>query len=155
SALRRGGRPDRGREPPRAGRVAPRSRSRAGLPAHRRGAARPHAARRGGRTAVGRRGVGELGADGGRRGAPPRSRLRRMSANDRPTTATAVVPVFNEEENLEGLYDRLAPVLDAAFDDWEILFVDDGSSDRSASVIRRLRERDSRVCAIRLAKNVG
>ena len=78
-----------------------------------------------------------------------------MSANDRPTTATAVVPVFNEEENLEGLYDRLAPVLDAAFDDWEILFVDDGSTDRSASVIRRLRERDSRVCAIRLAKNVG
>jgi dolichol-phosphate mannosyltransferase len=69
--------------------------------------------------------------------------------------ATIVVPVFNEEEVLEALYERLVPVLNATFDEWKLLLVDDGSSDRSVPIIRGLRGRDSRVTAVRLAKNVG
>jgi dolichol-phosphate mannosyltransferase len=71
------------------------------------------------------------------------------------TTATVVVPVFNEEEMLERFYARVVPVLDGTFDEWELLFVDDGSSDRSLRIIRGLREQDARVRAIRLARNVG
>jgi glycosyltransferase involved in cell wall biosynthesis len=69
--------------------------------------------------------------------------------------ATVVVPVFNEEEMLEAFYARLAPVLDSAFDSWELVFVDDGSSDRSVPIMRALHDQDQRVQAVRLAKNVG
>ena len=69
--------------------------------------------------------------------------------------ATVVVPVFNEEQVLEAFYARIAPVLDETFDGWELLFVDDGSSDRSVAIMRSLHEQDTRVRALRLAKNVG
>ena len=78
-----------------------------------------------------------------------------MNGSARQLRATVLVPVFNEDEVLDAFYARLVSVLDSTFDEWEILFVDDGSSDRSVSVIRSLRDQDTRVRAIRLAKNVG
>jgi cellulose synthase/poly-beta-1,6-N-acetylglucosamine synthase-like glycosyltransferase len=44
---------------------------------------------------------------------------------------TVVVPVFNEEGNVEELYGRTAAVLDGIDKSWELIFVDDGSHDRS------------------------
>ena len=78
-----------------------------------------------------------------------------MSTRGEGVYASVVVPVYNEEQVLERLYERLTAVLDATFERWEILFVDDGSTDRSVQVIRQLRDRDPRVRAVRLAKNVG
>ena len=49
-----------------------------------------------------------------------------------------VVPVFNEEENLILLYQKLAPVLDSLKLKVEVVFVDDGSSDRSPEIIQKL-----------------
>jgi dolichol-phosphate mannosyltransferase len=69
---------------------------------------------------------------------------------------SVVVPTFNEEDNVEPFYDRLRAVVDSlAQFSWEFLFVDDGSSDRTLERVTALRERDARVCALRLSRNFG
>ena len=74
---------------------------------------------------------------------------------DKPT-GSAIVPCLNEEETLDAFYERTSAVLDQVFDGrWEIVFVDDGSTDRTMSVIRRLRDADPRVRAVRLSRNFG
>lgn len=68
---------------------------------------------------------------------------------------SVVVPVFNEEENLPELYRRLTAVLGTAASSWEILFVDDGSRDRSWEIIRGLAEGDPHVRGLRFSRNFG
>lgn len=68
---------------------------------------------------------------------------------------SVVVPVFNEEENLPELYRRLSEVLPRVVGSWEILFVDDGSRDRSWEIIRGLAEADPRVRGLRFSRNFG
>jgi glycosyltransferase involved in cell wall biosynthesis len=68
---------------------------------------------------------------------------------------SVVVPVYNEEENLEPLWQELAPVLESLGVAFEAIFVDDGSRDRSAEIIRGLREADPRVRLVRLKANAG
>jgi dolichol-phosphate mannosyltransferase len=71
-------------------------------------------------------------------------------------SASVIVPCLNEEDTINAFYERLTPVLDRLFDrNWEIVFVDDGSTDRTLKVIRELRERDVRVRALRLTRNFG
>ena len=65
-----------------------------------------------------------------------------------------VVPVFNEEQNVEPLYHELRETM-SVLNDLEILFVDDGSTDGTASTIRRLTSSDSRVRCIRFRTNYG
>jgi polyisoprenyl-phosphate glycosyltransferase len=70
--------------------------------------------------------------------------------------ASVIVPCLNEEETIEAFYARLAPVLEAEFgQQWEIVFVDDGSTDRTRALIGELRQRDERVKAVRLSRNFG
>ena len=64
-----------------------------------------------------------------------------------------VIPVCNEEATLEPLARGIADELGAH--DYHILFVDDGSTDGSAAVLRRLKEADSRVAVITFARNLG
>jgi glycosyltransferase involved in cell wall biosynthesis len=67
-----------------------------------------------------------------------------------------VVPVHNEEANLQRFYDVVNAVLRGIGDiDWEFLFVDDGSRDRTFEIVRRLHERDERVLALRFPRNFG
>jgi len=66
-----------------------------------------------------------------------------------------VIPVFNEEANLPLLWPEIRQVLDPTGLRYEIVFVDDGSRDRSAEVIRGFRERDPRVRLVRLKVNSG
>jgi len=68
---------------------------------------------------------------------------------------SVVVPVFNEEEVLPEFHGRLAAVLDSLPADAEIVVVNDGSSDRSLQVIRRLMAADDRIAAIDLSRNFG
>lgn len=51
---------------------------------------------------------------------------------------SAVIPVYNEEDNLETLFRRLTAVLDAMGNTYEIIITNDGSSDRSSAILRRL-----------------
>lgn len=69
---------------------------------------------------------------------------------------TVLIPCFNEEASLPFLYEALR-TLAAGCDgyEWEYLFVNDGSDDRTLDVIRRMREGDGRVCYVDLSRNFG
>lgn len=66
-----------------------------------------------------------------------------------------VIPVFNEEDNLEELYAELRAVAEALAVPYEVLFVDDGSTDRSLGIIRELEKRFPEVRVLALARNCG
>lgn len=68
---------------------------------------------------------------------------------------SVVIPVYNEEENLKPLTKRLKKVLDIQTDDYEIIFIDDGSSDRSFEIISELSEKDNKVKFIKFRRNYG
>jgi undecaprenyl-phosphate 4-deoxy-4-formamido-L-arabinose transferase len=71
-------------------------------------------------------------------------------------TVSVVIPVFNEEAGLQGLFDRLYPVLDQLGRKYEVIFVDDGSSDRSVAVLReQFAKRPDTTRVVVLARNVG
>jgi glycosyltransferase involved in cell wall biosynthesis len=68
---------------------------------------------------------------------------------------SVVVPVFNEGENIEALIGRLVPVLEGAVASFEVVFVDDGSSDDTFERIRRAAKTDPRIRAIAFSRNFG
>jgi glycosyltransferase involved in cell wall biosynthesis len=68
---------------------------------------------------------------------------------------SVVIPIYNEEESLPVLWPELRSVLDAERLDFEVVFVDDGSRDRTAEITRGLRDADPRVRLVRLKANAG
>lgn len=68
---------------------------------------------------------------------------------------SVVVPMYNEEEVIETTYRRLAAVLDTIDETSEIVFVNDGSRDRTADIVRRLCQEDGRVKLIDFSRNFG
>src|SRR5262245_51627011 len=66
-----------------------------------------------------------------------------------------VVPVYDEEQVLPLFYDRLRAVLDGLSDPAEIVFVNDGSTDRSLPLLRELHSADKRVRVVSLSRNLG
>ena len=68
---------------------------------------------------------------------------------------SVVIPVYNEEENLPHLWPELRSVLEPLGLTFEAVFVDDGSRDRSAELIRGFRDVDPRVRLVRLKANAG
>lgn len=66
-----------------------------------------------------------------------------------------IAPIFNELENLPLLYNRVSEVMDQTGEDWELILVDDGSSDGSTDIMRELAARDHRVRPIIFARNFG
>jgi dolichol-phosphate mannosyltransferase len=71
------------------------------------------------------------------------------------TDLSVVIPVYNEEASLSPLWAELRGVLESLRLAFEVVFVDDGSRDRSAEIIRALRETDQRVRLVRLKANCG
>lgn len=68
---------------------------------------------------------------------------------------SVVIPVFDEEDNLPVLYQRLTKVLGEFEPDYELIFVDDGSRDNSAQILQELADLDPHVILIQLARNFG
>ncbi len=66
-----------------------------------------------------------------------------------------VVPFHNEEENMPPLYRLLTRVMEAIGEDYELVFVDDGSSDRTQIIMREISALDPRVTGVRLRRNFG
>ena len=66
-----------------------------------------------------------------------------------------VIPVFNEQENLDQLYKEITASCEKLNKSYEVIFIDDGSTDDSLNVLIRLQKRDPRICVIRLRKNFG
>jgi polyisoprenyl-phosphate glycosyltransferase len=76
----------------------------------------------------------------------PRQRGHRLSI---------VIPMLNEERGLDALVAALVPVLDATGMTWDVVFVDDGSRDRTRTILRRLNQDDPRFKAVGLSRNFG
>ena len=68
---------------------------------------------------------------------------------------SVVIPVFNEEDNLPELHRRLVETLEKAGYDWEVIYVDDGSTDGSWELMKRLKGGDKRVHLVRFNRNYG
>jgi glycosyltransferase involved in cell wall biosynthesis len=66
-----------------------------------------------------------------------------------------VVPFHNEEENVTTLYDRLKAVMEQVGESFELVFVDDGSRDRTYRLLEEIAAVDSRVLVIKLRRNFG
>jgi len=66
-----------------------------------------------------------------------------------------VIPIHNEEPSILPLYDRLTAVLDGLKRPYEVLFVDDASSDRTFELLANLVETDGHLKVIRLRRNFG
>jgi glycosyltransferase involved in cell wall biosynthesis len=66
-----------------------------------------------------------------------------------------VIPVYNENDGLPALLRRLPPVLDQLTTRWQLLFVDDGSSDETLATIRSYAAADDRITAVALSRNFG
>ena len=72
-----------------------------------------------------------------------------------PVTVSVVAPVYNEEETLPHFYRRVTAVLEEVGEPFELVLVNDGSSDRSSLVLHALHQRDSRVRVVSFSRNFG
>ncbi|MFH1632898.1 MAG: glycosyltransferase family 2 protein [Chloroflexota bacterium] len=70
-------------------------------------------------------------------------------------TFSIIAPIYNEINNLPELYHRIREVMDSTGESWELVLVDDGSTDGSTDLIRELHARDPRVRPVIFARNFG
>lgn len=70
-------------------------------------------------------------------------------------TLSIVIPIYNEEENIRILHEKLKEVLDSLEKEYEILFVDDGSTDRTLSILEEIQAKDKHVVVLSLRRNFG
>jgi len=68
---------------------------------------------------------------------------------------SVVAPIFNEEENLPELRRRMTATLESVGTDWELILVNDGSRDRSESILCQFHREDPRIKVIHLSRNFG
>src|SRR5262245_15467277 len=87
--------------------------------------------------------------------APDRQRFpARPTGMDRPAPS-AVIPVFNEEPNLADLHRRSVQGLETTGKSWELIYVDDGSSDRSLEILVGFTRDDRRIRVVEFNRNYG
>jgi len=68
---------------------------------------------------------------------------------------TVIVPVFNEKDCLDELYKRVKQVMEQTKESWELVLVDDGSTDGSTEIIRKFGKEDAHVRPVIFARNYG
>jgi glycosyltransferase involved in cell wall biosynthesis len=68
---------------------------------------------------------------------------------------SVIVPLLNEEHSLETLYDEIARALESDGHEFEVVFVDDGSTDGSLSVLEHLHQEHANVVVVHLRRNFG
>ncbi len=73
----------------------------------------------------------------------------------RDVRLSVIIPVYNDSEVLLALYERLTPVLNGLCQEYEVIMVDDGSSDDSFLVMSELRAKDDRLVLLKLTRNFG
>ncbi len=72
-----------------------------------------------------------------------------------PPDLSVVLPIYNEQENIPLLYERLTSVLDETGLSYELILVDDGSRDKSVAMLQELAAHDQRLTLVELARNFG
>src|SRR4051794_35865399 len=88
-------------------------------------------------------------------------RMPEEKSTDHPQPAqgmerlSIVVPVYNEQEVLPELHKRLSGVLEKTRLQYEIIYVNDGSSDATLSVIQAMKQEDKKIGVVDLSRNFG
>src|SRR5215471_9292258 len=72
-----------------------------------------------------------------------------------PIRYSIVIPLYNEERSIRTLYSRIVEAMEEFDEPYQIIFVDDGSRDRTYNILSGICEEDRRVVLIRLRKNFG
>ena len=72
-----------------------------------------------------------------------------------PPAVSVTIPIYNEAENIPILYERVSSALDRLGRAWELVLVDDGSNDRSGTLLDALAEKDPRVTVVHFRRNYG
>jgi glycosyltransferase involved in cell wall biosynthesis len=70
-------------------------------------------------------------------------------------TLSVIIPLYNEEENIPTLHEKLKESLDPLEKEYEILFIDDGSTDKTLSILEEIQAKDTRVIVLSLRRNFG
>ena len=70
-------------------------------------------------------------------------------------TISIVIPLYNEEENVRELYGSLKPVMDSLRNEYEIIFIDDGSTDNTLALLQDIKTADDTVIVLSLRRNFG
>jgi glycosyltransferase involved in cell wall biosynthesis len=70
-------------------------------------------------------------------------------------TLSIVIPIYNEDENIQILYEKLKETLDPIKKEYEIVFVDDGSTDRTLPILEEIQAKDKRIVVLSLRRNFG
>ena len=70
-------------------------------------------------------------------------------------TYSIIAPIYNEKENLPELQRRVTEVMDSTNEPWELILVDDGSTDGSTDIIRNLAKQDEHIRPVIFARNFG
>ena len=70
-------------------------------------------------------------------------------------TYSIIAPIYNEIDNIAELYRRVKEVMDSSKESWELILVDDGSTDGSTGKIRELAQKDKTVRPVIFARNFG
>ena len=78
-----------------------------------------------------------------------------MKSDEKRPHLSIIVPVHNEEDNLRELYEKLRATLESHSISFEIIFIDDGSSDRSLEIIKQLVRDDPRIRYSSFSRNFG
>ena len=69
---------------------------------------------------------------------------------------SVIIPAYNEEESLPILYERMEKLMESMNHyEFEILFVNDGSKDKTIQIIKEMREKDNRICYVDFSRNFG
>lgn len=89
--------------------------------------------------------------------APPQARFNQNPQRNQQQWAdiSVVIPLYNEEESLKELHQQLRSTLGRMNSRYELIFIDDGSTDRSIQVLRDLRRTDKHIKIFRFRRNYG
>ena len=85
----------------------------------------------------------------------PETRVYSSYQSSERVEVSVVVPLFNEEQNILELYAKLSPVLTEMQKNYEIIFVDDGSTDGTFEALKKIQYGDNHVWVIQLRRNFG
>ena len=67
-----------------------------------------------------------------------------------------IIPAYNEEESIPKLYERLNKIINTISNyEFEVLFINDGSKDKTLELIKKIREEDERICYVNFSRNFG
>jgi polyisoprenyl-phosphate glycosyltransferase len=68
---------------------------------------------------------------------------------------SVVVPIYNEEENITAFHTAIRSVMESMEEHWEVIYVNDGSRDKSLSLLLEIQQRDPRVSVVEFSRNFG